>query len=568
MSEASTGQRDAKTIAELNNAHENFKIANLPEHNTRAVDDRQSRNYQKIPILKTAVAQLQHDPSDIISGWILSKWNSDQRERNRENKRELGTSTFPPYFLDVYKQAHDLRRQHRETTNETRKSELVQQFRNIHTETTAFCEEWKIPPSWAWQDQNIDEEHKSPPSSADHKGTEVTQAIDADSRGSQTARTDPTNDQNSNNRGSSLFGPSGDRGTSLFGPSGDRGNSLFLTSGEGSDANRGDHSSGDLMNIDPKSEGEADVKKETPESDEVPKGGEETNTDKSDPIDVDPKSPKEANMKKEFPKSHDIEGGDPSNPWAFTDNGQPIHKWRKCGAKGYQFIVQTGENKYEVLPGGTIGYKCAETFVKYAPKAAQIGYNDAEYTRAYAETFEMFMGVAYREPQTQSKERKKLPVTFAWGVFKDGTNEWLSRSVYRRILGHKYADDRITACCIDRGQTPPEKMPPKQWILKNMGKEILADKAQPIIEAESNNLVADAQKPGTIEPLSQSKDIVSNGPTEQTKPVSNEMRSDDQQRVEKLEAVVSQMSDQLHSMMVSMSQLVTAMGNNTQTPGV
>lgn len=319
------------------------------------------------------------------------------------------------------------------------------------------------------------------------------------------------------------------------------------------------------MEVDAKSEEEAGIKKESP-GDEVPKAGEEKPVDEGDPIVEDPKSPKEANVK-ETPESDDNGGADPSTPWAFTDNGQRILKWRRCGAKGYQFIVQTGKNKYEVLPGGTIGFKCAETFVKCAPKAAQIGYNDAEYTRAYAESFDMFMGVAYREPQTQSNGRKKLPVTFAWGFFRDGTNEWLSRSVYRRILGHKYADDRITACCIDRGQTPPEKMPLKQWILTNMGKEISADKMQPVVEAESNNVVSETKKPGTIEPPSPPKDNAGNEPTEQSKPVLNEIGSGDQ-RIEKLEAVVSNMSDQLHSMMMAMSQLMTAMENNKQAPGV
>jgi len=552
---ASTERGNTKIIAELNNAHENFKVADLPQQNTRAVDDGKSRNYQNMATFTTAVAKLQHDPSDAISRWILSKWNSDQRERNRVNKREIGTGTFPEYFLDVYKQAHHLRRQHRKSTDERKKSELLQQFKNISVETTRFCKEYKIPSSWAWQDQEIDQEHNPPPTTADSKGTEVTQVIGADSKGFETLRNDPTNDQNPNDRGSSLFQTNGDRGKSLF-----------LSSGDNSNANRGGESSRDLMQVDPKGEEEAGIKNESPESDEVSKGGEETNVDKGDPIDVDPRSPKEADIK-EIPESDDTGGVDSSNSWAFTDNGQRIHKWRRCGAKGYQFIVQTGKNKYEVLPGGTIGYKCAETFVKRAPEAAQIGYNDAEYTRANAETFSMFMGVAYREPQTQSNERKKLPVTFAWGFFKDGTNEWLSRSVYRRILGHKYADDRITACCINRGQTPPEKMPPKQWILKNMEKEILADKVQPVIEAESKNLVSNAQKPGTIEPPSPPKDNETNGPTDQSKPIPNETGSGDQ-RVEKLEAAISQMSDQLHSMMMGMSHLMTALGKNTQTPGV
>jgi len=67
------------------------------------------------------------------------------------------------------------------------------------------------------------------------------------------------------------------------------------------------------MNIDSKSEEEANVKKKTLESDEVSKSEKETNIDKSDSINVDLKSSKEANMKKEFSKSHDIEGENSSN---------------------------------------------------------------------------------------------------------------------------------------------------------------------------------------------------------------------------------------------------------------
>jgi len=71
-------------------------------------------------------------------------------------------------------------------------------------------------------------------------------------------------------------------------------------------------------------------------------------------------------------------------------------------------------------------------------------------------------------------------------------------------------------------------MSSKQWILKNIRKEILTNKTQSIIEVEFNNLVANAQKSRTIESLSQLKNIVSNESIEQTKLVLNEMRFDDQ----------------------------------------
>lgn len=64
--ETSIEQKDTKIIAKLNNAYENFKIANLLEHNTRVVNDEKSRNYQKMITFMIAMIKLQHDFSDVI----------------------------------------------------------------------------------------------------------------------------------------------------------------------------------------------------------------------------------------------------------------------------------------------------------------------------------------------------------------------------------------------------------------------------------------------------------------------------------------------------------------------
>lgn len=337
----------------------------------------------------------------------------------------------------------------------------------------------------------------------------MTQAIDVDFKRFATTKDDSTNDQNSNNRESSLFQTSENRE-----------NSLFMTNENDLNINRDDKSNRNLMKVDSKSEKKANVKKKTLESDEVLEGEKEINIDKDNSIDVDLKSSKEENS-----KSDDIEDVSSSNSWTFIDNDQRIHKWRKCDTKEYQFIMQTRKNKYEILFEETINYKCVETFVKFAFKVAQIDYNDAKYTRAYVESFDMFMNVTYRESQTQSNKRKKLSITFAWDFFKDDTNEWLSKSIYRRIFDHKYVDDRITTCCIDREQTSSKKMSSKQWILKNIEKKILIDKMQSIVEVEFNNL---AQKSRTIETLSSSKNNVINEFINQLKSISNEIEFNDQ----------------------------------------
>lgn len=100
-----------------------------------------------------------------------------------------------------------------------------------------------------------------------------------------------------------------------------------------------------------------------------------------------------------------------------------------------------------------------------------------------------------------------------------------------------------------------------------MEKEILANKMPYVIEAKSKNLVSNAQKPRTIERPSPSKDNETNGPTNQSKPISNEIELGDQ-RVKKLETTISQMSNQLHNMMMGMSHLMIALGKNTQTSNV
>lgn len=180
-----------------------------------------------------------------------------------------------------------------------------------------------------------------------------------------------------------------------------------MTSENDSNINRNDKSNKNLMKVDSKSEKKANVKKKTLESDEILKSEKEINIDKDDSINIDSRS-----SKKENSKSDDIEDVNSSNSWTFTNNDQRIHKWRKYDTKEYQFIVQTRKNKYEILFEETINYKCVETFVKFAFKVAQIDYNDAKYTRAYVELFDMFMNVTYWESQTQSNERKKLSITF------------------------------------------------------------------------------------------------------------------------------------------------------------
>ena len=75
--------------------------------------------------------------------------------------------------------------------------------------------------------------------------------------------------------------------------------------------------------------------------------------------------------------------------------------------------MQTRKNKYKIFSGETIDYKCVKTFVKCIFKKTQIGYNNAEYTKAYVELFDIFINITYRELQIQSNKRKKLPITFA-----------------------------------------------------------------------------------------------------------------------------------------------------------
>jgi len=274
------------------------------------------------------------------------------------------------------------------------------------------------------------------------------------------------------------------------------------------------------------------------------------NQNKPDPMNVDPPEREGAETTEEGKATaNDEPDADMPDRDSFTDQGQRIHKWRKNGAKGHQFIVEVEENSFEVLPGGTIGYKCADRFLENAGPTAQIGYNDAHYTREHAVKFVEFRGVACREPQTQSRNHKRLPNTFAWGFFDDGTDEWLSRSVYRRILGPKYADDLITKWCTENEQIPPEKMSPNKWLYDNPDK----------VPQKSGNLVlvTDSSKP-TSEPVVEkrlSKTTKPAGmPIESPRTLPKETESGDA-RVKMLESSVERISDMMETLM---KQLATA----------
>ena len=262
------------------------------------------------------------------------------------------------------------------------------------------------------------------------------------------------------------------------------------------------------------------------------------NQDNPEPIDVDP--PEQAGA--ETTEERTIPEADMPDAGLFTDLRQRIHKWRKNGAKGYQFIVEVEENKFEVLPSGTIGYKCADRFLDSASPAARIGYNDTQYTREHAVKFEGFRGVACREPQTQSKDHKRLPVTFAWGFFDDKTDEWLSRSVWRRVLGPKYADDQITNWCAENEQIPPEAMSPKKWLYDNPNK----------VSQKSSNLVlvTDSSQP-TSEPVVEKRLSKTTKPTGMPIESPRTLPKETESRVKMLESSMDRMSDMMETLMKS-----------------
>lgn len=280
----------------------------------------------------------------------------------------------------------------------------------------------------------------------------------------------------------------------------------------------------------------------------APVDGDQTNgnenQDNPDSMDVDPREQGGAETTEEGnANAKDEPGAEMPDADSFTDLRQRIHKWRKNGAKGHQFIVEVEKNRFEVLPGGTIGYKCANRFLNFASPSAQIGYNDAEYTREHAVTFEGFKGVACKEPQTQSKDHKRLSNTFAWGFFSDNTNEWLSRTVYRRILGPKYADDLITKWCTKNEQTPPEEMPPKKWLYDNSYK----------VPQKSSNLVSVTD---SLKPTSSS--MIEKRLSKTTKPAGMSMESSrilpketesDVERLKMLESNVNQITNLLENLL-------------------
>lgn len=65
MSKTFIKNENTKIIIKLNNAYENFKIANLLRENAKVVNDEKSRNFQNITMLTTTIIKLQYDFNDV-----------------------------------------------------------------------------------------------------------------------------------------------------------------------------------------------------------------------------------------------------------------------------------------------------------------------------------------------------------------------------------------------------------------------------------------------------------------------------------------------------------------------
>lgn len=58
MLKTSTRQEDAKIVIKLNSAYKNFKIANLLKYNTRAINNKRLRNFQKTTTFITTIIEI------------------------------------------------------------------------------------------------------------------------------------------------------------------------------------------------------------------------------------------------------------------------------------------------------------------------------------------------------------------------------------------------------------------------------------------------------------------------------------------------------------------------------
>ncbi|KAH7393724.1 hypothetical protein BKA64DRAFT_710051 [Cadophora sp. MPI-SDFR-AT-0126] len=132
---------------------------------------------------------------------------------------------------------------------------------------------------------------------------------------------------------------------------------------------------------------------------------------------------------------------------------------------GYQFIVKDEkENLIELVSGEQIGRRATSGYLSL-PKDQIIDarYSDERVTQEDAEFFESLIDFTAKAFKTRSSETPRHPAGYGLALFKNGTEEVLSRTALRKMLGQTDADFEIQECEKRNGKIPAWKIPALGW---------------------------------------------------------------------------------------------------------
>lgn len=134
---------------------------------------------------------------------------------------------------------------------------------------------------------------------------------------------------------------------------------------------------------------------------------------------------------------------------------------------GYQFIT-----KRETENGPTIALESGEEVGNKATagyfslpkeKIVDLRYSEERYSQDNAESFDKLLDFASNPFQTRSSNTLRFPPGYGLASFKDGTEDVLSRTALRKMLGRTDADYEIQECEKRNGITPAWTIEPLGW---------------------------------------------------------------------------------------------------------
>lgn len=132
---------------------------------------------------------------------------------------------------------------------------------------------------------------------------------------------------------------------------------------------------------------------------------------------------------------------------------------------GYQFIIEDEDNEtIALVPGADIGEKAKSGYFKLPEdQRHDARYSETRYGPDDAELFDELVDFASNPFKNRSSDRLVFPPGYGLVRMVDGTEDILSRTALRNMLGKTDADWEIQECDKRHNRIPAWKIRPIEW---------------------------------------------------------------------------------------------------------